>query len=352
VETNFAFNQVLTGQKEQAPRWQRISSLTDGSISDLLGQLYVVDYFKPEAKVRMADLVKNVRLAFANRIKALDWMSDVTKEKALAKLAAFTPKIGYPDTWKNYDGLEIKPATYFENVRNVGAWSYADMVDKLGKPVDRTRFGMTAPTVNAYYSATLNEIVFPAGILQFPFFDANADDAINYGGIGAVIGHEMSHGFDDNGSQYDADGTLRNWWTEADRKKFDAKAQALVKQFNGYTVQDSLFVNGKLTLGENIGDLGGLNVAYEAFKMTKQGKSNEMIDGFTPDQRFFLAWAQIWRNTILPQTAAQLLLTDTHSPGPYRTIGAPVNMEAWYKAFDVKPGHKLYKKPEDRILIW
>jgi putative endopeptidase len=206
--------------------------------------------------------------------------------------------------------------------------------------------------VIAYYSASLNEIVFPAGILQFPFFDANADDAINYGGIGAVIGHEMSHGFDDNGSQYDADGTLRNWWTEADRKKFDAKAQALVKQFNGYTVQDSLFVNGKLTLGENIGDLGGLNVAYEAFKMTKQGKSNEMIDGFTPDQRFFLAWAQIWRNTILPQTAAQLLLTDTHSPGPYRTIGAPVNMEAWYNAFDVKPGHKLYKKPEDRILIW
>jgi putative endopeptidase len=352
VETNFAFNQVLTGQKEQTPRWQRISSLTDGSISDLLGQLYVVDYFKPEAKVRMADLVKNVRLAFANRIKTLDWMSDVTKEKALAKLAAFTPKIGYPDTWKNYEGLEIKPTTYFENVRNVGAWNYADMVDKLGKPVDRTRFGMTAPTVNAYYNATLNEIVFPAGILQFPFFDANADDAINYGGIGAVIGHEMSHGFDDNGSQYDADGTLRNWWTEADRKKFDAKAQALVKQFNGYTVQDSLFVNGKLTLGENIGDLGGLNVAYEAFKMTKQGKSNEMIDGFTPDQRFFLAWAQIWRNTILPQTAAQLLLTDTHSPGPYRTIGAPVNMEAWYNAFDVKLGHKLYKKPEDRILIW
>lgn len=352
VETNFAFNQVLTGQKEQTPRWQRVSSLTDGSISDLLGQLYVVDYFKPEAKARMAELVKNVRTAFANRIKALDWMSPITKEKALAKLAAFTPKIGYPDTWRNYDGLDIKPDTYFENVRNVGAWNYADMVSRLGKPVDRSRWGMTAPTVNAYYSATLNEIVFPAGILQFPFFDANADDAINYGGIGAVIGHEMSHGFDDNGSQYDADGTLRNWWTAEDRKKFEAKAQALVKQYNGYAVQDTLFVNGKLTLGENIGDLGGLNVAYEAFKMTAQGKSNESIDGFTPDQRFFLAWAQIWRSTVLPQTAAQLLLTDTHSPGPYRTIGAPVNMDAWYKAFDVKPGHKLYKKPEDRILIW
>jgi putative endopeptidase len=352
VETNFAFNQVLTGQKEQAPRWQRISSLTDGSISDLLGQLYVVDYFKPEAKARMAELVKNVRTAFGNRIKALDWMSPVTKEKALAKLAAFTPKIGYPDTWRNYEGLEIKPNTYFENVRNVGAWNYADMVSKLGQPVDRTRWGMTAPTVNAYYNATLNEIVFPAGILQFPFFDANADDAINYGGIGAVIGHEMSHGFDDNGSQYDADGTLRNWWTPEDRQKFEAKAQALVKQYNAYAVQDTLFVNGKLTLGENIGDLGGLNVAYEAFKMTPQGKSKETIDGFTPDQRFFLAWAQVWRSTILPQTAAQLLLTDTHSPGQYRTIGAPVNMDAWYNAFDVKPGNKLYKKPEDRILIW
>lgn len=351
-ETSFSFNKALTGQKEQAPRWQRISSLTDGSISDLLGQLYVVDYFKPEAKARMTELVKNVRTAFGNRIKGLDWMSPVTKEKALAKLAAFTPKIGYPDKWKDYEGLEIKPTTYFENVRNVGAWNYADMVNRLGKPVDRTRFGMTAPTVNAYYSATLNEIVFPAGILQFPFFDANADDAINYGGIGAVIGHEMSHGFDDNGSQYDADGTLRNWWTVEDRQKFEAKAQQLVQQFNGYSVQDTLFVNGKLTLGENIGDLGGLNVAYEAFKMTTQGKSKKTIDGFTPDQRFFLAWAQIWRNTILPQTAAQLLLTDTHSPGPNRTIGAPVNMEAWYKAFDVKPGHKLYKKPADRILIW
>lgn len=351
-ETSFTFNQALTGQKEQAPRWQRISSLTDGSISDLLGQLYVVDYFKPEAKARMTELVKNVRTAFGNRIKALDWMSPVTKEKALVKLAAFTPKIGYPDKWKDYEGLEIVATTYFENVRNVGAWNYADMVSRLGKPVDRSRFGMTAPTVNAYYSATLNEIVFPAGILQFPFFDANADDAINYGGIGAVIGHEMSHGFDDNGSQYDADGTLRNWWTVEDRQKFEAKAQQLVQQFNEYSVQDTLFVNGKLTLGENIGDLGGLNVAYEAFKMTAQGKSKKIIDGFTPDQRFFLAWAQVWRNTILPQTAAQLLLTDTHSPGPYRTIGAPVNMEAWYTAFDVKPGHKLYKKPVDRIIIW
>ncbi len=352
VDANFAFTQVQSGQRVQTPRWQRMSSLTDGSIGDLLGQLYVKEYFKPEAKARMAELVTNLRKAFAIRIKNLDWMSPATKEKALAKLAAFRPKIGYPDKWKNYDGLQINSNTYFENIKNVGEWNYNFMVNQLGKPVDRERWGMTPPTVNAYYGATLNEIVFPAGILQFPFFDAKADDAVNYGGIGAVIGHEMSHGFDDNGSKYDADGTLRNWWTEEDRTKFDAKTKTLAKQFDDYTVLDTLHVNGKLTLGENIGDLGGLNVAYEAFKMTPQGKNGKPIDGFTPDQRFFLAWAQVWRGNILPQSAAQLIITDTHSPGPYRTIGAPVNMDAWHKAFNVKEGDKLYKKPADRIRIW
>ena len=352
VDAGFAFNQVLTGQRVQTPRWQRMSSLTDGAVGELLGQLYVKDYFKPEAKARMAELVTNLRKAFAVRIKNLDWMSAETKEKALGKLAAFRPKIGYPDNWRNYDGLQIEPGMYFENVKNVGAWNYNYMVNQLGKPVDRERWGMTAPTVNAYYNATLNEIVFPAGILQYPYFDVNADDAVNYGGIGAVIGHEMSHGFDDNGSKYDADGTLRNWWTEADRSKFDAKTKTLVKQFDDYTVLDTIHVNGKLTLGENIGDLGGLNVAYEAFKMTPQGKGNKKIDGFTPDQRFFLSWAQVWRGNILPQAAAQLIITDTHSPNTYRTIGAPVNMDAWYKAFDVKEGEKLYKKSADRIRIW
>lgn len=352
ADANFSFNQVLSGQKVQTPRWQRISQLADGSIGELLGQLYVKDYFKPEAKARMSELISNVRKAFANRIQNLDWMGAETKQKALAKLAAFRPKIGYPDKWKDYEGLEIRADRYFENVMDAGKWGYDFMISQLGKPVDRTRFGMTPPTVNAYYSATLNEIVFPAGILQFPFFDPAADDAINYGGIGAVIGHEMSHGFDDNGSKYDADGTLRNWWTQEDSLKFVAKTVDLGKQFDAYTVLDTLHVNGKLTMGENIGDLGGLNVAYEAFKMTKQGQGNELIDGFTPDQRFFLSWAQVWRSNILPQTAAQLLVTDTHSPGPYRTIGAPVNMDAWYKAFDVKPGDKLYKKPEDRIKIW
>lgn len=352
VKASFAFTQVQTGQKVETPRWQRMSSLTDGTIGELLGQLYVAKYFKPEAKQRMAELIKNLRTAFEIRIKGLDWMSDETKAKALAKLHAFMPKIGYPDKWKTYDGLTITRTTYFQNLRNAGAWGYKEMIDQLGKPVDRTRFGMTPPTVNAYYSPTMNEIVFPAGILQFPFFAPDADDAVNYGGIGAVIGHEMSHGFDDSGSQYDKDGNLHNWWTKEDRTKFDAKTKALGEQFDSYAVLDTIHVNGKLTMGENIGDLGGLNVAYTAFKLTKQGQSEEKIDGFTPDQRFFLSWAQVWRGNILPESAAQLIKTDPHSPGPFRTIGAPVNMDAWYKAFDVKPGDKLYKTPEERIRMW
>ena len=352
VNANFAFTQILTGQKVQTPRWQRMSSLTDGTVGDLLGQIYVKKHFKPEAKARMQELVSNLVKAYEIRIKNLDWMSDVTKQKALDKLHAFTPKIAYPDKWKEYQGLEIKRGSFFQNLRNAGEWGYTEMVNQLGKPVDKSRWGMTPPTVNAYYNAVNNEIVFPAGILQFPFFDPNADDAVNYGGIGAVIGHEISHGFDDSGSQYDKDGTLRNWWTDEDRARFKVKATALQEQFDAYTVLDTIHVNGKLTLGENIGDLGGLNAAYEAFKMTKQGQSNVKTDGFTPDQRFFLSWAQVWKGNILNESAAQLIVTDTHSPGPYRTIGAPVNMDAWYNAFDIKPGNKLYKKPEERIRIW
>ncbi len=352
TDANFAYESALTGQKVQRPRWDRAASRVDNSIGDLLGQLYVEKYFKPQAKARMQEMIGNLIKAYEIRIRNLDWMSDATKEKALAKLKAFTPKIAYPDKWKDYPGLVIKPAAYFENVKNASRWSFNDMVSQLGKPVDRSRWGMTPPTVNAYYSPVMNEIVFPAGILQFPFFHPDADDAYNYGAIGAVIGHEISHGFDDSGSQYDKDGSLRNWWTPEDRKKFEAKAKLLQEQFDAYTILDSLHVNGKLTLGENIGDLGGLNAAYEAFKMTPQGKSNEKIDGFTPDQRFFLAWAQIWRSNTLPDRAAQLIVTDTHSPDSYRSIGAPVNMDAWYKAFDIKPGDKLYKKPEDRIKIW
>lgn len=352
VKANFEFTQAQTGQKVQTPRWQTMSSLTDRTIGELLGQLYVAKYFKPEAKARMDEMIENLRKAFEIRIKGLEWMSDETKQKALAKLYAFTPKVGYTTKWRNYDGLEINRGTYLQNLINASKWAYDENIGQLGKPVDRERFGMTPPTVNASYSPTMNSITFPAGILQFPFFHPDADDAINYGGIGAVIGHEMSHGFDDSGSQYDKDGNLKNWWTAEDRTKFEARTKQLGEQFDSYTVLDTLHVNGKFTMGENIGDLGGLNAAYTAFKMTKQGQSNEKIDGFTPDQRFFLSWAQVWRGNILPESAAQLIKTDPHSPGPYRTIGAPVNMDAWYNAFDVKPGDKLYKKPEDRIRLW
>lgn len=352
VDANFTFTQTMTGQRVQTPRWQRMSQLTDGTIGELLGQLYVAEHFKPAAKVRMDEMIKNLIKAYEIRIKKLDWMSEATKKQALEKLYTFTPKIGYPEKWKTYDGLDITAASFFQNMRNASRWSYGDMVSQLGKPVDKKRFGMTPPTVNAYYNAVNNEIVFPAGILQYPFFHPDADDAFNYGAIGAVIGHEISHGFDDSGSQYDKDGRLNNWWTDEDRARFNERAKKLQEQFDAYTVLDTIHVNGKLTLGENIGDLGGLNAAYEAFKMTKQGKSNTKIDGFTPDQRFFLAWAQVWRANTLPDTKAQLIVTDSHSPAEYRTIGAPVNMDAWYKAFNIKPGDKLYKKPEDRILIW
>ncbi len=352
VDANFAYAQAMSGQKVQTPRWQRMSTLTDNTIGELLGQLYVEKHFKPAAKARMDEMIKNLVKAYEIRIKALEWMSDVTKQKALDKLAGFTPKIGYPSKWRTYDGLVISRETFFENLRNASKWQYGDMLSQLGKPVDKTRFGMTPPTVNAYYSPVNNEIVFPAGILQYPFFHPDADDAFNYGAIGAVIGHEISHGFDDSGSQYDKDGTLRNWWTAEDLARFKERAKKLQEQFDAYTVLDTVHVNGKLTLGENIGDLGGLNAAFEAFKMTDQYKKKKKIDGFTPEQRFFLSWAQVWRANTLADTKAQLIVTDTHSPSEYRTIGAPVNMDAWYEAFNVKPGDKLYKKPEDRIKIW
>ena len=352
VKASFDYAKFLSGQETQTPRWQRMATLTDGTIGELLGQLYVAKYFKPEAKERMKELLVNMRTAFAKRINSLDWMSQPTKKKALDKLNAFTPKVGYPDQWKTYEGLDISADSFYQNMKNASIWAYRDNINQIGKPVDRSKWGMTPPTVNAYYNATMNEIVFPAGILQFPFFSADADDAINYGGIAAVIGHEMSHGFDDSGSQYDNDGTLRNWWTPEDLSKFKAKTVQLEAQYDQYTVVDTIHVNGKFTLGENIGDLGGLNIAYEAFKMTKQGQSKKKIDGLTPDQRFFLAWAQVWRGASRPEMAAQMIKTDPHSPGQYRTIGTPVNMDAWYEAFNVKPGDKLYKKPEDRIKIW
>ena len=352
VEANFAFNQVLTGQKEQTPRWQRSFNLIDNNIGDLLGQLYVAQYFKPEAKARMDELVKNMSETFAERIQTLEWMSAETKEKALEKLHAFTPKIGYTEKWETYQGLELKSDDFYGNVKRAQEWAYQDMIQQFGQPVDRTRWGMTPPTVNAYYSPVNNEIAFPAGILQFPFFAFSADDAVNYGGIAAVIGHEMTHGFDDSGRQYAADGNLKDWWTEADASQFKVLANKVVEQYNNYTVLDTIHVNGKLTLGENLADLGGLAIAYAAFKKTAQGQSDTLIDGFTPDQRFFLSWAQVWRMNIRPETAAQLILVDPHAPGDARTVGPLVNMDAWYEAFNIQQGDALFVPKEDRIRVW
>ncbi|MGZ3838849.1 MAG: M13 family metallopeptidase [Flavisolibacter sp.] len=352
VKEDFAFNQVLTGQKEQTPRWQVVSGLIDRSLGDLLGQLYVSRYFKPEAKQRMLDLVNNLQQTLGNRIKHLDWMSDETKTRALEKLDAFTKKIAYPDKWKDYNGLTIDGKDYLGNVRRVSQYAYQEMILRYGKPVDKTLWGMTPPTINAYYNPSNNEIVFPAGILQTPFFDFGADDAVNYGGIGAVIGHEMTHGFDDQGSQFAADGNLKNWWTREDADKFKQRTSQVVNQYNNFTVLDTLHVNGRLTLGENLADLGGLNVAYEAFTHTKQFREGKKIDGFTPTQRFFLNWAQVWRSNTLPETAAQLILTDPHSPGMHRANGPIVNMDAWYEAFNIQPGDKMYVAPGQRIRIW
>ena len=352
VKQNFAMTQVLTGQKEMTPRWQMVSGIIDNQLGDLLGQLYVEKYFKPEAKVRMMELVNNLQTTFAARIQNLDWMSDETKVQALDKLNAFTKKIAYPDKWRDYSTVMVSRASFLGNIRSASQYAYNDMISRYGQPVDKTRWGMTPPTINAYYSPSNNEIAFPAGILQFPFFDFGADDALNYGGIGAVIGHEITHGFDDNGSQYAADGNLKNWWTEEDQKKFKARANQVVEQYNAYTVLDTVHVNGRLTLGENIADLGGLSMAYDAFTKTRQFREGKKIDGLTPAQRFFINWAQVWRSNTLPETAAQLILTDSHSPGMHRANGPVVNIDAWYEAFNVQPGDKMYKAPEQRIRIW
>ncbi len=352
VKQSFAMTQVLTGQKEQTPRWQFVSGIIDNQLGDLLGELYVDKYFKPEAKARMLDLVNNLQQTFTSRIKNLDWMSDDTKMKAMEKLNAFTKKIAYPDQWKDYSSITINRGDFLGNIKRASQWSYNDMISRWGKPVDKTRWGMTPPTINAYYNPSNNEIAFPAGILQFPFFDFGADDAVNYGGIGAVIGHEMTHGFDDNGSQYAANGNLANWWTKDDNDKFKLRTQKVVNQYNSFTVLDTVHVNGRLTLGENLADLGGLNIAYEAFTHTKQYKEGKKIDGFTPTQRFFLSWAQIWRSNTLPETQAQLILTDPHSPGMARANGPLENMDTWYAAFDVKPGDKMYQPEAQRIRIW
>lgn len=352
-DAHFAFyGTTVRGQEEQKPRWKRVLSVVDGSVGELLGQMYVDKHFKPEAKQRMMEMVGNLQETYAERIKELDWMSEATKQKALAKLNTFVKKIGYPDKWRDYSKLEIVPNNYVANILASSEFDYNYMINKLGKPVDKTEWGMTPPTVNAYYNPAFNEIVFPAGILQYPFFEMSADDAVNYGGIGAVIGHEITHGFDDQGRQYDKDGNLNDWWTKEDAEKFEEKAGVVRTQFNNYTVLDSVHVDGSLTLGENLADLGGMSIAYEAFKKTKQGQSNEKIDGFTPDQRFFLSWAQVWRANTRDKEIFNRIKTDPHSPAEWRCNGPLSNFPPFYQAFNVQPGDNMYRADSIRARVW
>ena len=352
--TNFAFfGKELNGQQEPRPRWKRAISEMSGtsSLGFAIGKIYVARYFPESSKQQMSELVENLRTALGERIDNLEWMGDETKVNARAKLAAFVPKIGYPDVWQSYDGLSITKNDLIGNVKNMREFFHAESVEKELQKTDRNRWGMTPQRVNAYYNSSFNEIVFPAAILQPPFFDPNADPAVNYGGIGAVIGHEMGHGFDDQGSKSDENGVQRNWWTDADRAAFDKKADQLAAQYSKYEPIEGNFVNGRNSLGENIGDVGGLSMAYHAYKLSLNGKEAPVIDGVTGDQRFFLAWAQVWKEKRTEQSMLNQLRGGTHAPGRFRAQ-APRNHDAWYKAFDVKPGDALYLPEDERVRIW
>ncbi len=349
----------LAGVPQQEPRWKRGVAMTSGrgagdfgALGEAVGQLYVAQYFKPAAQKRMNQLVSNLLKAYELSIHDLSWMTETTKEKALNKLHKITPKIGYPKKWRDYSGLVVRPDDLFGNVMRSAKFEHQRMIDKLGQPVDREEWGMTPQTVNAYYNPSKNEIVFPAAILQPPFFDSTAEDAVNYGGIGAVIGHEISHGFDDQGSRYDGDGNLGNWWTEEDRAAFEKLTARLVTQFEGYEALPGRKLNGKLTLGENIADLSGLAIAWKAYAMSLDGSAGVTMDGFTAPQRFFLGWSQVWRRKYRESELIRRLVIDPHSPSQFRANGPVANLDAFYEAFDVRPGDKLYKSPADRIQIW
>ena len=353
-EASFEFyGKTLRGTPEQRPRWKRAIGATQGALGELLGKSYVERYFPPENKAAMDELVANLRLAVADSINAIDWMGAETKKQALEKLASFDPKIGYRPNLETYEGLEVGDNP-LENSIAAGAWGLKDDIAKLGGPIDRTEWFMLPQTVNAYYNPTKNEIVFPAAILQQPFFALSNDIAVNYGGIGGVIGHEIGHGFDDQGSKYDSTGKLRNWWTDEDRAAFDTLGDALVAQYNSYCPLDDgeTCVNGRLTLGENIGDVGGLSLAYRAYKIATKGKEVPVIDGLTGDQRFFLAWAQVWRSNQREESYRNRLRTDSHSPEEYRVNGVVRNLDEWYEAFGVTKDDELYLPPEKRVKIW
>jgi putative endopeptidase len=343
---------TLSGQQEMSERWKRGVDEVEGILGEAVGKLYVQRNFKPEAKARMDAMVRNLRQAYAVGIDSLDWMSPATKAQAKAKLAKFTVKIAYPDKWRDYSTLAIRRGDLLGNARRANEFRYDDMVSQLGKPVDRSRWGMTPQTVNAYYNASNNEIVFPAAILQPPFFDVNADDAVNYGAIGAVIGHEIGHGFDDQGRKSDGDGNLRDWWTPSDAKAFEGRTDRLGAQYDALSPLPGMHVNGKLTMGENIGDVSGLAQAYRAYRISLNGKEPPVIAGYTGDQRFFLGFAQIWRTKFREAALRQQILSNPHSPGMYRAFVPLTNNDVFMRAWDVKPGDKMYRAPEDRVKIW
>lgn len=352
---NFDFyGKYLHGQKEQRPIEKRALSLINGNLGEAFGKLYVDAYFPAEAKTEMETLIDYLKKSYHQHISNLDWMSPETKKKALDKLSKFTVKVAYPDKWEDYSALALDGNNLYENLKQIDQWAYQKTLkEEVNKPVDKSKWGMPPQTVNAYYNASNNEIVFPAGILQAPFFDFKADPAVNFGGIGAVIGHEISHGFDDGGSRFDGDGNLNNWWTEEDRKNFDVKVKELADQYSKYEPVKGSFVNGIFTSGENIADLGGVAIAYDALKMYLNDKGNPgNINGFTQDQRFFLSWATVWRTKSTEKYLINQVKTDPHAPGYYRSFGPLVNIDAWYEAFGVKPEDKLYKKEDKRIKIW
>jgi putative endopeptidase len=352
VNARFNYSKLLNGQKQMRERWKTMTTMVDQQLGDALGQLYVEKYFPPAAKERMNELVSNLLDTYAERIQQLDWMSDSTKQKALVKLHAIVRKIGYPDKWKDYSTITIVRDDIVSNLRNTAAYNYNRDIYKIGKPVDRTEWFETPPTIDAYYDPTQNNINFPAGILQPPFFYLDGDDAINYGGIGLVIGHEITHGFDDQGRQFDANGNLKDWWTADDAKKFKERASNIIRQYNGYVVVDTFHINGALTEGENLADNGGLAITYAAFKKTPQGKSDSLINGLTPDQRFFLSAAQIWRSKTREESLRTQVLTDPHSTAMYRVNGPVSNMPAFYKAFNVQPGDPMYRADSVRVKVW
>lgn len=350
---DFAFSQTtLRGVEEQQPRWKQVINATNQVLGEALGQMYVAEAFPPEAKKRMMVMIEDLRGALKERLQNLPWMSEETKQKALVKADSFTPHIGYPDEWRSYAELQIKENDFGGNMLRGIAHARAFELAKVDKPVNPKEWGMNPQIVNAYYNPLKNEIVFPAGILQPPFFNMAADDAVNYGAIGAVIGHELMHGFDDAGSQFDAEGNMKNWWTGEDREKFEARAGELVAQFNGYQPLEGLFVNGELTLGENIADLGGLTIAYEALQKRLGDGNREKIDGFTPEQRFFLSWSQAWRRLYRTEELKVRVQTDPHSPSQYRANGPLSNMPMFYKAFGCKEGDAMYRNDKDRVVIW